>query len=81
MIYKVLENGQVWIQFILSENTERERRLFEKVLSRYGHLRYLEKDIIEFESTCFFEPPNALRARSFVEGLNSELDTAKCIEA
>ena len=81
MIYKVLENGQIWIQFILSENTERERRLHEKVLSHYGDFKYIEKDIIEFESTCFFEIPNAARARAFVEGLNSELDTAKCIEA
>lgn len=81
MIYKVLDNGQIWIQFILSENTERERSLYEKVLSHYGNFKYIEKDIIEFESTCFFEPPNAFRARAFVEGLNSELETAKCIEA
>lgn len=81
MIYKVLDNGQIWIQFILSENTERERRLYEKILSNYGDFKYIEKDIIEFESTCFFEIPNAFRARSFVEEINSELETAKYIEA
>ena len=74
MIFKVLENGQIWIQFILEDHSIKAKSLFEVILSQIGTYKYIEFDIIEFESTCFVEPPNMIKARSFVESLNEKLE-------
>ena len=74
MIFKVLENGQIWIQFILEDHSKKVKLLFEEILSQYGTFKYIESDIIEFVSSCFDTSPNLMRARAFVESLNEKLD-------
>ena len=81
MIFKVLLNGQIWIQYILTEGTAEEKFHYSETLSKYGTYFYKEEDIIEFETTCFETKPNLEKARAFVEALNDELNISWRIEA
>ena len=73
MIFKILPNGQIWIQYILIKGTEEEKTHFSKILKRYGRYHYTDNDIIEFVTTCLNSKPNHQEARVFVESLNDEL--------
>ena len=81
MIFKVLEDGKIWIQFILVEGTAEERERYSTILPRYGSYFYVEEDIIEFISDKPSKIPSAMEARSYVEGINKELDITVLIEA
>ena len=81
MIYKVLQDGRIWIQFILVEGSPEEKFKYSEVLSKYGTYEYTEEDIIEFISRKMTFIPSLNEARNYVESINDELDIAKIIEA
>jgi len=81
MIYNILSNGQIWIQYILVDGSAEERFKYSEILNKYGTYHFKESDIIEFETTCFSSKPNLSQAREFVESLNDELNIRWCIEA
>ena len=81
MIFKVLADGKIWIQFILVNGTAEEKESYAVILPKYGTYTYIEEDIIEFISTTPKAIPTAIDARRFVEDLNEELNIAVLIEA
>ena len=81
MIFKVLADGKIWIQFILIDGTAEEKERYSDILTKYGTYSYIEEDIIEFISTVPPAIPSALEARRFVEDLNNELNIAVLINA
>ena len=81
MIFKVLADGKIWIQFILVDGSEEEKERYSSVLPKYGTYSYIEEDIIEFISMKPKAIPTAIEARRFVEDLNNELNIAVLIEA
>ena len=81
MVFKVLEDGRIWIQFILSSDSLEEKSRYSNILPKYGNYSYIESDIIEFKSDVPAQKPNAQEARQFVESLNDELRISLLIEA
>lgn len=81
MIFKVLNDGSIWIQFILVENSIEEKSRYADILPKQGTYSYIEEDIIEFTSFKPTSMPSAKDARRFVEDLNQELNISVLIEA
>ena len=81
MIFRVLANGKIWIQFILVDGTTEEKERYSAILPKYGTFSYIEVDIIEFISTKPKTIPSAIEARRFVEDLNNELNITTLIES
>ena len=81
MIFRVLADGKIWIQFILANGSVEEKDRYSSVLPKYGTYSYIEDDIIEFISTKPKAIPTAVEARRFVEDLNNELNISVLIEA
>ena len=81
MVFKVLEDGRIWIQFILSSESLEEKSTYSNILPQYGSYCYKESDIIEFISDKPKTKPNAAEAREYVEDLNSKLGITLLIEA
>ena len=81
MIFRVLADGEIWIQFILVDGTDDEKERYSSILPMYGTYSYIEEDIIEFVSTKPKAIPTAREARRFVEDLNNELNIAVLIDA
>lgn len=80
MIFQVLEDGRIWIQFILVEGSAEERFRYSEVLSKYGSYKYIDAEIIEFISDILPNYPNRESARDYVMKLNSELQIVELIE-
>lgn len=81
MVFKVLEDGRIWIQYILTSDSLEEKSRYSNILPLYGTYSYIEFDIIEFISDKPAHKPNATEARQFVEKLNEELSISILIEA
>ena len=81
MVFKVLEDGKIWIQFILISESLEEKTRYANILPNYGTYSYIESDIIEFTSNLPAQKPNAKEAREFVESLNEKLNITLLIEA
>ncbi|MCM8526984.1 MAG: hypothetical protein NE327_10745 [Lentisphaeraceae bacterium] len=81
MIFKVLSDGRIWIQFILVDGTVEEKERYSSILPKYGTFSYTEEDIIEFISNPPTTIPSAVKARRFVEDLNNELNISVLLEA
>ena len=81
MIFKVLTDGKIWIQFILVNGTAEEKERYAVILPKYGTYSYIEEDIIEFISKKPKAIPTAIEARRFVEDLNNELNISILINA
>ena len=81
MVFKVLEDGRIWIKFILISNSLEEKSKYANILSQFGTYHYTESDIIEFISDKPTSKPNALKAREFVEDINDKLGISLFIQA
>lgn len=81
MIFRVLSDGSIWIQFILVDGTADEKERYSSILPKYGTFSYIEEDIIEFISKTPSTIPSAVEARRFVEDLNNELNISVLLEA
>ena len=80
MIFQVLEDGRIWIQFILVEGNAEEKFRYSEILSQYGSYKYIDSEIIEFVSDILPSYPNREDAREYVMKLNSELQIVELIE-
>lgn len=80
MIFQVLEDGRIWIQFILVDGSAEENFRYSDVLSKYGSYKYIDSEIIEFVSTLPERPFNRETARDYVMNLNEKLEIADLIE-
>ena len=80
MIFKVLSDGKIWIQFILVDGSVDEKTRYSSILSKHGIYSYIEEDIIEFISFMPHVKPSAREARKFVEDLNRELNITSLVE-
>ena len=80
MIFQVLEDGRIWIQFILVEGNAEEKFRYSEILSKYGSYKYIDSEIIEFVSDILPSYPNREDARDYVMKLNSELQIVELIE-
>lgn len=81
MVFKVLDDGRIWIQFILVSESLEEKSNYSNILPKYGTYSYIEADIIEFISDLPDQKPNAHKARQYVENLNDKLNISLLIEA
>jgi len=79
MIFQVLEDGRIWVQFILVEGDMEEKFRYSEVLSKYGTYKYIDEEIIEFVSSVPAVIPDRERARDYVMKLNRELKIADLI--
>ncbi|MCM8539353.1 MAG: acyl-ACP desaturase [Lentisphaeraceae bacterium] len=80
MIFQVLEDGRIWIQFILVDGNAEEKFRYSDVLSKYGTYKYIDSEIIEFVSDLPKQSLNREKARDYVMKLNQELQIADLIE-
>lgn len=80
MIFQVLEDGRIWIQFILLDGNAEEKFKYSEVLSRYGSYSYVDEEVIEFISTTPKSIPNREAARAYVMKINQELEIVDLIE-
>ena len=80
MIFQVLADGRIWIQFILTDGSAEERFRYSEILSKYGSYKYIDSEIIEFVSDILPSFPNREDAREYVMKLNSELQIVELIE-
>lgn len=80
MIFQVLKDGRIWIQFILVDGSAEERFRYSEVLSKYGSYKYIDSEIIEFVSDVPEKLPNREIARKYVMELNKELEIVDLIE-
>lgn len=81
MVFNILADGRIWIQFVLVEGSAEERFTYSEVLNKYGSYNYTKCDIIDFVSDCPTSIPNLREARAFVEKINDELGITSIINA
>ena len=80
MIFQVLKDGRIWIQFILVDGSAEERFRYSEVLSKYGTYKYIDSEIIEFISNAQDKMPDREMARNYVMKLNKKLEIVDLIE-
>ena len=80
MIFQVLEDGRIWIQFILVDGDAEEKFRYSEILSKYGSYKYIDEEIIEFVSNSLDDFPDREKARDYVMKLNDELKISELIE-
>lgn len=73
MIYKTLKSGQIIIYMVAPP---KDNYFYKEILSRYGNFKYIDEDIIEFETTCFDKKPNSFKARAFLEYILDNLNSS-----
>ena len=79
MIYKILEDGKILIQFVLADNNPNIKSNYSKVLNPYGNYKFIGDEIIEFVSFKPETKPNMKQAKVFVSSLNKKLEQASLV--